>query len=823
MSGKIEKIVIEAIDLAKSLNHEYVTIEHLAVITLDDVAVRAMCYEVKADALGIQEAITSYLENDCDDMVVDDEIELTPRKTQMLERVFNRALTQALFQGKQAINQLDLLQSILSEEQSAATLFSLEFGLSKYTIGDWLHEVQALSEHNEEKDKSEEAYWREMGMDSAYQDYYKNSGDQNQYYTPEQLEQLKKAAQKQSKVSNQTKRSRQAIEVLAQFTVDMNVASQDYDDVVGRREELRDLVQTLARKKKSNAILVGNSGVGKTAIVEGLAKLIVEGNVPDTMKNKVVLALDMAKLVAGTKYRGDFEERMKLVIEALNITKDVVLFIDEIHMVVGAGNTGSSGAMDAGNMLKPALTNGNLKVIGATTDEEYRKLFEKEAALARRFTKIMIEEPTVEEAKTILRNSIVSYEMHYGFEIEEQACDIAVELSDQYIFNKKLPDKAFDIIDRTCAYNKILPQDEQKEIITVEMIRDEIARYTGIPSEHLGTEMEANTVKKSQDVEQYLRNTVYGQDEAIQKVSDSITVSMAGLKDPQKPIASYLFTGPTGVGKTELAKRLSQGMSMKLVRYDMAEYQESHTVSKFIGSPPGYVGHGDGKAGDGLLISDLEDHPNCVLLLDEVEKAHPDIMSVLLSLMDDGVITSSTGKKVSGKNIIIIMTSNLGARQSQAIGFGEEKFNTSAVTEAVKNFFAPEFRNRLDGIITFNSLIPENIERIVVKFLHEIDLTVASRHMNITWLAAIKNYLAKEGFHPTMGARPLARLINEKVKLPLAKFIMDNNTPAGVKLTVGYDHGKDETVINIKPPRKPRLTAPTKTTEPEPKDETPDK
>ena len=747
--NEIEKIVVKSINLAKKFQHEYVTIEHLTASVLDDPMILTMCFEIQADGQGLQESLLLYLNEDTMEMKLDEvpEPDYNPRKTQMLERVFSRALTQALFNGKKGINLFDLILSVLSEEQSVTVKFAEQMGLTKEKANSWIshamHQEPAL-------DKFYKAEANATGVSKADMDAIKSA----------QRDHMQKSVQM----------------VLEQFCTNMNEESSNYDDLVGRRQELRDLVQTLARKKKSNAVIVGPSGVGKTAIAEGLAKLIVEDNVPDTIKDMTVWHLDMAKLVAGTKYRGDFEERLKMLVEVLEHSPDVILFIDEIHMVVGAGNTG--GSMDAGNMLKPALSNGKLRVIGATTDEEYRKMFEKESALARRFTKIQIQEPSLTEAKEVLHNSKLAYEEFHGAEIDDKALDLAVELSAEYMFNKQLPDKAFDILDRALAYNKIIPEEQRKKKITPLEIREEMSRLTNIPAEHLGVKLEKQKVAKHHSIRLQLESTVFGQKPAIDKVVDSVTISLAGLKDPGKPVASYLFTGPTGVGKTELAKRLSQVMNMKLIRYDMAEYQERHTVSKLIGSPPGYVGHGDGKAGDGLLIGQLEDHPNCVILLDEVEKAHPDLMSVLLSLLDEGTITSSTGKVVSAKNAIIIMTSNLGAREGaiKNIGFNDTVFNKQAVVDAINNFFAPEFRNRLDGIVQFDSLQPKHMTNIVHKFLHAIEQYTTGRDILFTWDKTLIKYLEKNGFDATMGARPLARLINEKVKLPLAKHLLDRST-----------------------------------------------
>lgn len=766
----IEQIVSDAVTLAKRFHHEYVTIEHIMTVALENQNIKTMCYEVQSDAIGIQEALLNYLNEDCTEMVVDSEEEIHPKKTQMLERVFNRALTQALFQGKRGINQFDLLLSILGEDQSASVHFAHEFGLTKEKVTEWMHDVTG-----------EAPPPRHAGTDAP-------------------------ATKQKAKPQGKKMTYKEALDVLGQFCTHMNDECHNYDDVIGRRDELRDLVQTLARKKKSNAVLVGPSGVGKTAIVEGFAKLIEDEMVPESIQGMSVYSLEMSKMVAGTKYRGDFEERMKQLVEALEILDDVIIFIDEIHSIIGAGQTGQ-GAMDAGNMLKPALSSGKVKVIGATTDEEYRKMFEKESALARRFTKIMVDEPTPEEAKEIIRNTVISYEAFHGYDVSDEACDLAVDLSAEYIFNKKLPDKAFDIIDRACAYNRILPEADQVPTVGVDEIRAEVSRLTGIPAEHLGVDLEEHKVSKHSEVQKFLEDTVFGQPEAVAKVINSVTVSMAGLKDPNKPVASYLFTGPTGVGKTEMAKRLSQAMGMKLVRFDMSEYQEAHTISKLIGSPPGYVGHGDGKAGDGLLITALEDSPNCVLLLDEVEKAHPDLMTVLLALLDEGVITSSTGKKVSGKNAIIILTSNLGAREGarKSIGFAEKSYNAGAVDEAINKFFAPEFRNRLDGVIRFNALKEENMMQIVDKFLGQLQGYVSGRHMKLTFSKKLKVFLEKDGFDPAMGARPLSRLINERVKLPLSKFMMDN--PEVKNITIDYSEKSDTVVVKEKVKAKPRVEA----------------
>ena len=529
----IEKIVITAINLAKKLKHEYVTIEHLAAVILDDPQVQAMCYEVNADSEGLQIALVEYLEKECAELIHNKKEEPNPYKTQMLERVFNRALTQALFQGKKHLNQLDLVLSILGEENSVAAQYADQMGLNKNKVIGWMQETT--------QQENEQIFGPVDGMDPRRQ--------------------------------SQGIRPR---DVLKQFCTNMNEACSEYDDLIGRRTELKDLVQTVARKKKSNAILTGGSGVGKTAVVQGLAKLIVEGNVPDIIKDKVVWELDMTKLVAGTKYRGDFEERMKQLGEALIQEPNIILFVDEIHQIIGAGST--TGSMDAGNMLKPALSNGKLKVIGATTDEEYRKVFEKESALARRFTKIVVDEPNIKDAKDVVSSTLISYEDFHDVTIRPEAGDLAVELSNQYIFNKKLPDKAFDIIDRACAFNRILPPEDRLDILGEDEIKAEVARLTGIPKEHLGKTDDKETATKHSEVREFLENTVFGQPDAIDCVVDSITVSMAGLKDPVKPIASYLFTGPTGVGKTELAKRLAQSMSMKLCRYDMAEYQERYSI-----------------------------------------------------------------------------------------------------------------------------------------------------------------------------------------------------------------------------------------------------
>ena len=500
-------------------------------------------------------------------------------------------------------------------------------------------------------------------------------------------------------------------------------------------------------------------------------------------------SLDIGALLAGTKFRGDFEERLKEVLEVLEAKEDTILFIDEIHMIMGAGNAGQ-GAMDVANLLKPSLQKGKLRCIGSTTYDEYREHFEKDKALSRRFYKVDVPEPSVEDAKRIITNSIPAYELYHNIAYDKEALHGAVDLTHQYWHNKFLPDKAFDVLDAAAARQRLLPSEQRKPVLELDDIRYEVARMTRIPVDQLVLTKDSEYKKEQQiDIEKALRTKVFGQDEALERLADSIYIAKAGLKDPNKPIGNYLFTGPTGVGKTETAKQLSEIMHMELIRFDMSEYQERHTVAKLIGAPPGYVGYGEGGQGSGLLINKLEEHPNCILLLDEIEKAHPDVSNVLLQIMDNGMVTSSDGKSVSARNAIVILTSNLGARDAEkhGIGFGANSVNDDAQDQAVKSFFAPEFRNRLDAIVQFKRLDATLMKQVTVKFLKELEHMLEPRNVVIEYEQDTVDWLTSKGFTESMGARPMARLINEKIKKPLAKKLLFGNDVDLVKLSIIND------------------------------------
>ena len=731
---KIEEIVERTFNLSKDYKHQYVQVEHLLAIILDAEEVEDILMDLGIEAKEISRELYAYLEQEIESQPE----EKDPKKTVMLERVFNRAFTQALFNGRSSLDPRDLFISILSEKQSPACYLLSVHGITRESV------VQYLS-------------------DPEIQEI------------PENV--------KSNKPSKQER-------LLKKFCANLNeqAATGEIDPIVGREEQLEALTQTIARRKKNNVVLVGESGVGKTAIAEGLAYLINEDSVPDIIKDHTVYSLDIGALLAGTKFRGDFEERLKEVLDILESRDNTILFIDEIHMIMGAGNAGQ-GAMDVANLLKPALQKGKLRCIGSTTYEEYREHFEKDKALNRRFYKVDVPEPTPEDAKRIIVNSIPAYELYHNIAYTQDALHGAVDLTHQYWHNKFLPDKAFDVLDAAAARQKLLPAEQQKPVLDLDDIRYEVARMTRIPIDQLVLTKDSEYKKEQQiDIEQALRVKVFGQDEALERLADSIYIAKAGLKDPNKPIGNYLFTGPTGVGKTETAKQLSEIMSMELVRFDMSEYQERHTVAKLIGAPPGYVGYGEGGQGSGLLINKLEEHPNCILLLDEIEKAHPDVSNVLLQIMDNGMISSSDGKSVSARNAIVILTSNLGARDAEKnlIGFGQGK-NESANEEAVNSFFAPEFRNRLDAIVQFKKLNQKLMYSVTEKFIKELDTMLEPRNIVLEYDQEVIEWLTAKGFTETMGARPMARVINEKIKKPLAKQILFGQDVDLVKLSIQED------------------------------------
>lgn len=708
-NSAINAILERAFRLALNKEHEYVTLEHLTLVMLENKDIADYLHIMGLSTQPIIEDINNFL-NSQSYLVVSG---LTkPRKTQTLERAFNRAFTQALFNGRAGIAPQDMMLSILSEKNSHACFYLAQHGVTKETFLDVIG--------------------------------------------------------KNNKVGSKTAAS--AEKILNEYCLNLNEEAKagQIDPLIGRTEEVGKLSQILARRKKRNAILVGDPGVGKTHIVEGLARRIVEGEVPATLKDSIIYSLDMGALMAGTKYRGDFEERIKQVIEILETRDDAILFIDEIHTVVGAGAAGNS-SMDMANLIKPSLTRGRIQIIGSTTWEEYRETIEPERALARRFTKLDVEEMDAESCKAMLHAIMPQYEKYHEIEVQTEAIDAVVDLTVKHMHDKFLPDKAIDVLDSAMALLKVTERDK---FLTLEDVKLEISKQAKVPMEQLNTRQEAVNF----DYEAKIKSKVFGQDQAVEKLLDSVYIAKAGLKELNKTMGNYLFVGPTGVGKTELSQQLADCMGMELLRYDMGEYMESHKVASLIGAPPGYVGYGEGGAGAGKLINDLEQTPSAVLLFDEVEKAHPDVLNILLGVMDNGMLTSSNGKTVSCRNVILIMTSNLGARDGERsrIGFDNSP-NSSASSEAVNRHFTPEFRNRLDAIVEFNKLGKEQVTPIALKFINELNELLAEKNIKVTVQGAALDRLVEDGFDAKMGARPMKRLIADKIKKPLSKRIVFEN------------------------------------------------
>jgi len=729
-SDNTQAVFEKAIDTAKKLHHEYLTIEHLLFAMLLDDGFRGTITGFGANADELKNDLADYLQNKCSEITVQDVV-VKPKKTQAVERVLNRAFTQVLFNGRQQIEPTDLFLAMMGEKRS------------------WSHYY--IIKANIEKDK--------------FADYINNNIDES--------------ANEESPSDGQGEKALKA------FTTNLNdeVTKKKVDPVIGRIDELENIALALGRRSKNNVILVGDPGVGKTAIAEGLAFNIVNGAVPDFLKDYKVYSLDISAMLAGSKYRGDFEERFKLVIKALQKKGKTVLFIDEAHMISGAGSASNS-ANDLANMMKPALSKGNIKVVASTTWEEYRKHFEKDRALMRRFQRITVDEPTQEVTLQILKGIKKYYEGFHNVKIRDDALQAAVKLSIKYQTDKKLPDKAIDLIDVACSRFNLKLADER--VIGEREIQFELAKMIQMPEEKI-METESSNLAILQD---NLQEEVYGQDLALTEVVDKIIVAQAGLKSENKPIGSFVFMGPTGCGKTETAKSLAKHLGVKLLRFDMSEYQEKHSISKLIGSPPGYVGFEENA---GLLITQIQENPNAVLLFDEVEKSHPDVSTVLLQMMDNGFITGSNGKRADCRNLILILTTNAGANEAEknAIGFGSQEKDYS--DKDLKKFFTPEFRNRLDGIITFNKLAKETMVKIVTKFIDELKQQVKDKNVKIKVNKEAIEWLITKGFDPKMGARPLQRVIDKEIKRNLAKMMLFGALKNGGSASITLD--KDQLMI----------------------------
>jgi ATP-dependent Clp protease ATP-binding subunit ClpA len=728
---EIELVINQASESAKRLQHQYVTLEHLFLSMVKFPPFRELLTKFGVDIDGIDADLEGYLVKQTPLLSSGTNDDGHPKKTHALERVFNRALTQVLFSGRSHIQLVDVFISITAEANSHAAYFILKYGMDRQNF---------LIFYNKN-------YSEVPGRNAAV--------------------------------------NIKADEVLEEYCDNLSTKAKGgkIDPVIGRESEIEEISQILAKRNKSNVLLVGDPGVGKTAIAEGLAKKIVDGEVPEYLKEYTVYNLDVGSLVAGSKYRGEFEEKLKEVIKALTVKGKCILFIDEAHQIRGAGG-GNQSSVDFANMIKPALNKGQIKVIASTTWEEYTQSFEKDRALMRRFYRLTVEEPTPEVAKDILTGLRKYFEEFHGGTITDDAIRAAVDLSVRYQTDKKLPDKAIDLIDTACAKLKIVESDF---VVTRSDIIDILSKFTKIPVDQLGTDTTNNLLQLDLNIKQRL----YGQDSVVDTVLEKIYVSKAGLKPLNKPIGNFLFLGPTGTGKTELAKLLSEYLGMKLQRYDMSEYQEKHSIAKLIGAPPGYVGYEDGNLGGGLLISAIEKSPNSIILFDEIEKAHPDVSNVLLQLMDEGFITSSNGKKADCRNVILLMTSNLGSADNERnnIGFGRELQKTGEDDRAVKDFFKPEFRNRLDGICKFNKLDEMSMKKIVAKFVTEMNDLLQEKNIRVRLTENTVDHLLSKGFDAKMGARPLAKTINDLIKVPVSKKILFEGLANGSIISIDY---KDE-------------------------------
>ncbi|WP_068115601.1 ATP-dependent Clp protease ATP-binding subunit ClpA [Tropicimonas marinistellae] len=766
-SNTLEQAIHAALGFANARRHELATLEHLLLALIDEPDAAKVMQACDVDLEELRQKLVEYIDEDLSTLVTEVEgSEAVP--TAAFQRVIQRAAIHVQSSGRTEVTGANVLVAIFAERESNAAYFLQEQDMTRYDAVNFIA-------HGVAKNPS---FGESRPITGANED---------EEETPRNEEQA-------SGGESDPKES-----ALAKYCVDLNAKAEkgDVDPLIGRDLEVERCIQVLCRRRKNNPLLVGDPGVGKTAIAEGLARKIVAGETPEVLSGATIFSLDMGALLAGTRYRGDFEERLKAVVTELEDHPDAVLFIDEIHTVIGAGAT-SGGAMDASNLLKPALQGGKLRCMGSTTYKEFRQHFEKDRALSRRFQKIDVNEPSVEDSVKILKGLKPYFEDHHDIKYTADAIKTAVELSARYMNDRKLPDKAIDVIDEAGAAQHLVPESRRRKTIGTKEIEAVIAKIARIPPKNVSKD-DAEVLK---DLEATLKRVVFGQDKAIEALSASIKLARAGLREPEKPIGNYLFAGPTGVGKTEVAKQLADTLGVELLRFDMSEYMEKHAVSRLIGAPPGYVGFDQG----GLLTDGVDQHPHCVLLLDEIEKAHPDVFNILLQVMDHGTLTDHNGRSVDFRNVILIMTSNAGATEQakSAIGFGRDR-REGEDTAAIERTFTPEFRNRLDAVVSFAPLGKEVILQVVEKFVLQLEAQLMDRNVTIELTRPAAEWLADKGYDDRMGARPLGRVIQENIKKPLAEELLFGRLTKGGIVRVGVKDGELDLIVEE--PGKPQLSS----------------